>query len=87
MKPEPEVTLAELFELTGEQLPEDWQLVLSLWRGEIGVYLVSPDGDRVERDKEQEDMNVVEMILDCVNFARDCDGLMPVEFKGIGGET
>ncbi len=85
MKPEPEVTLAELFELTGEQLPEDWQLVCRLSLAEIDLYLVSPDGNRV--DREQEDMNFVEMIVDLVNHARDSDGLMPVEFKGIGGET
>ena len=75
------ITIGQLCDLTGTWLPADWGLDIKITLGCLDVVLYDPDGNRIEFD-DGDTPDLPGMILRRVNFARDKDGLGPVDWSG-----
>lgn len=60
-----------------EELPEDWELVIQMRRGEACAELYDPNGDPVEFCND--DCDMARIIANRVRHARTSDGLEPPE--------
>lgn len=74
-------TIGELCELTSTSLPDDWEIRVVMTVGCLDVQLYDPEGEFVMVD-DGEDAELPTMLLRRVNYARDRDGLVPVDWAG-----
>jgi hypothetical protein len=76
---EPVYDLYRLLEDACENLPDDWEIELTMRRGEAGCRLIDPDGE--EAEYEDDDLNLHRMVQERINKARGSDGLGPIDFE------
>lgn len=61
----------------GDLIPEDWAIIVTVRHGEAEIDLMRPDGELVEFDDGDDDLDVDQMIERRVDHARVQDGLEP----------
>jgi hypothetical protein len=74
-------TSVEMFNFVCEHLPEDWRIEIELERGAASVDLINCKGS-VIRDFDDDHDTIAEMVFIRVNWARNSDGLSPVNWDG-----
>lgn len=75
------IPMGDIADWATEHLPEDYRLTVTMRPGELDVSLYGPDDEPIEVN--QDDVSdVAIMVRNCVNHARDLDGLGPLDFDG-----